>query len=411
MKAKNDEQTRFWAQRQGLRQLLLYFEVGQGSCALACSYCFLAKRGQYARMTVDELHAAVDFLREYAVDSPSIHMFGMEPLRAWDLIVELRRYAPDLPLSMTTSGVLLNDERIAWLTDNDVRIYVYSIDGNAHHHRFRVDHQGRNSWPRAAENLRKLCQTRQVQWVTARASWDPGPEGDYNLVARFTALEELGVRSIQVVPVTDSDTEWDEARVEEAYLRLGEHYRWGRTPSQFVNSMLDRMLAGEEHLDTGHGAGCGTGRGYWAVFPPGNRLALCQLYMEHPEGWIGSIAEGITNPLPFMAISDRVLQWHRTEFKNTERYSCRTCPAFRHCEGVGFCAGIHMQRTGDELLPPDNYCAHLRGFVSAMRKWAEEHRKRYPQRTGILNGALQSDGPCRWQAQGAATDLLEGVTC
>ena len=70
-----------------------------------------------------------------------------------------------------------------------------------------------------------------------------------------------------------------------------------------------------------------------------------------------------------------------------------------------------MQRTGDELLPPDNYCAHLRGFVSAMRKWAEEHRRRYPQRTGILNGALRSTGPCEWQAQGVATDLLEGVTC
>lgn len=384
MKARNDEQTRFWASRQRFRELLLFTGTGAGACNLGCRYCFLSHRGPRTVIPAQVLRDAIDFLREYATGSMRLHFFGYEPTTNWDLIVAAREYAPDISISMTTNGYLLDDKRIDWLNANDVRIYVFSIDGGPEHNRYRVDWAGRPTWGRVAENLRKLCQTKQVTWLTARASWHCGSNGeDYDLVGRFRALEELGARSIAVVPVTDAP--FDERRVEQAYLELGEHYQWGRTPSRYVNEMLERMLRGEENVPQA-GDGCGVGTQYWALLPDG-RLSLCQEYAEKPEGIIGSIYEGITNPLPFLAISDRVHQFHTAVNpypKETERYACRRCHAYRHCMGVGWCAGWHRQVTGDEIVPPDGYCAHLRGFVSAMRQWAEEHKRRYPWQVSVM---------------------------
>ena len=71
-------------------------------------------------------------------------------------------------------------------------------------------------------NLKRLLDTEQAQWLTVRGTWWPS---DYDLVSRFKAIMELGALSIQFVPVTDAG--FDEERVKEAYLELGEFFDWG----------------------------------------------------------------------------------------------------------------------------------------------------------------------------------------
>src|SRR5690606_22384845 len=71
--------------------------------------CFLAKQGEREVMIRETLFRAIDFLREIAVAPPSLHFLGTEPLKQWDLIVAAREYAPDMPISLTTNGHLLND--------------------------------------------------------------------------------------------------------------------------------------------------------------------------------------------------------------------------------------------------------------------------------------------------------------
>ena len=384
-----NETTRYWAKRQRISQLLLFTETGQGSCSMACSYCFLAKRGENKVMARETLFRAIDFLREIAVRSPSLHFFGTEPLKQWDLIVAAREYAPDMPISMTTNGHLLSDKRIRWLNENDVKIYVFSLDGGPEHNAARVDRKGNPTWPIVARNLRKLLDTQQSQWLTVRGTWYPT---DYDLVSRFRAIEDLGARSIQFVPVTDAP--FDERRVMEAYLALGEYYRWGWTSSKFINDMI-RRCQNEEAVPQ-EGNGCGVGTGYWAVSPDG-KLSLCQLYEEHQEiGGIGDIWNGITNPLPLLAISDRVDTFHTSSDpypKQTETYDCSRCHAYKHCMGVGWCAGINRMATGDELVPPDGYCAHLRGMVAACRVWAKRMADRMPpSRSGVLGVRLPVAG-------------------
>ena len=372
--------TKAWAKQQRINSLLLFVETGAGSCNLSCTYCFLAKRGVRKTMTVETLRAAVDFLREIAVGDPSIHFFGTEPLKRFDLIKEARQYAPEMPISLTTNGTLLTRSKLEWMAENDVKIYVYSIDGGEEHNALRVYRNGRPAWERIKRGL-QLALEYQAQWLTARGTWYPS---DYDLVARFKALEELGVKSIQFVPVNNAP--FDEEKVMQAYLELGEHYNWSWTPSRFVNNMIKRMQ--NEDTVPQEGNSCGVGTGYWAVSPDG-RLSLCQLYEESPEHTLGDIWQGITNPAPLWNVSWRVDTFH-TDVNPYPKPQCRSCLAYKHCMGVGFCAGVNRLDTGDELVPADGYCAHLRGLVRAARVWAEKMSERPEGKvlmTDVLRGA------------------------
>jgi sulfatase maturation enzyme AslB (radical SAM superfamily) len=231
------------AKKQKIRELTIYVESGIGSCPFACEYCFVAKRGEHRVMTRQMLMDCVDFLRRVCEKPKALRFFGTEPLTQFGLIQHARAYAPDLEISITTNGWLLNDERIQWLADNDVRIYVYSIDGGPEHHKARRTTDGRETWERVAENFQKLLPS-QGKWITARGTWAPS---DYDLVGRFTSLEAIGAQSIQIVPVVGSP-HWNEAEVAGAYMALADYYGGGDCPSRFIKQALERLESGDTRI-------------------------------------------------------------------------------------------------------------------------------------------------------------------
>lgn len=344
--------------------------------------CFLAKKGKNQVMPVQVLHDAIDWLREVAVSSPSIHFFGTEPTKQWDLLVEARRYAPDMPISITTNGYLLNQERIQWLAENNINVPVYSIDGGPEHNVHRVTRSGKPSWNRVAENFKLLMQTRIAEHITARGTWTPD---DYDLVSRFKALEALGAKSITFIPVI-TDPRWDEAKVAQAYAELAGYYEGGRSPCRLIEQLIEKICrGGDDHPDNG----CKVGYYSWTVTVDG-RLALCHAFEEHREGVIGSIYEGITNLEPFEKISRPVDDFHsiRDPYPKPE---CRMCHAYRYCMGPGFCAEEIWEATGRPSTPPPGYCAHLRGMVTGLRYWAGLRQRKDP------NSVLNQLGK-RWEA-------------
>ena len=334
---------------------------------MACDYCFLAKKGPRRTMSRETLQDAIAFLEDLT-DQPGLHFFGVEPTVNWDLIVEARRLRPSWPISLTTNGLLLTPERIDWMADNDVRVYVYSIDGGAVHNHHRRDTRGRWTWGRVAGNLRYLVQS-QGDWVTARATWTPD---DYDLVGRFRALEALGARSIQVVPDIEAGVEWDEQRVEQAYLELGEHYGWGRTPSRFVDEMVSAIADGKPKP----GYPCNFGRGCWAVMPDGE-LRACQRGER-----IGSIYEGITDAAP---LYESVLCGQIVNSREQLTPECSDCVAFGRCPGVGYCSAAN-RAAGNSAIPTEAHCQHLRGMVRASTVWAQ--RRPTPVHRVIEEGVL-----------------------
>ncbi len=350
------------ARKQKLEQVNLYFDIGANSCVFACNYCWLQKQGRRLRMNIETLRDVIDWMRIVSpIERPRIHFFGMEPLMRWDLIVEARKYAPDLPMSLTTNGYLLDDRKIQWLCDNDVRVFVFSIDGAEEYQALRpLRVKDENSWYRVSENLRKICETKQREWLTARATWDP--ETDYDLVRRFDVLLSLGAKNVEVIPVTTSH--FDEDKTARAYEELAEYFNYRFPPSGTITRMLKRIIQAPESPP---GNSCKTGEYAWGIDPVGN-VYICHGYIEDPGKRITNIYTGKVNWRAFNT-SEIVDSFH-TENMRYPKEECKTCPAYNYCMGVGFCGVWNELATGHADVPPDGYCNHLRGMIKGLKKWA-----------------------------------------
>ena len=106
-------------------------------CNLACGYCLAGANQKMPAMTPVIARRAVDLA--FAMSEAKVLAFefsGGEPFLKFDLMRELVAYIQGHPargarrvyLSVQTNGTLLDDSRVAWLKENDVRIGV-SFDG------------------------------------------------------------------------------------------------------------------------------------------------------------------------------------------------------------------------------------------------------------------------------------------
>ena len=110
-------------------------------CNLRCKYCF-GDGGSYGQeravMTPEVGKRAIDFLIESCGlrKHCEVDFFGGEPLMNMKTVKAVTEYARQreketgkkFKLTMTTNGMLLNDENIKWLNDNDFSL-VLSLDG------------------------------------------------------------------------------------------------------------------------------------------------------------------------------------------------------------------------------------------------------------------------------------------
>lgn len=371
------------ARRQKLNALILYVETGAGSCPLACTYCFLAKQGEIQTMSVETLYRSIDFLREYGQYQPQdptarrLHFFGTEPLKRWDLVVAAAEYAPDLKITLTTNGYLMTEEKIQWLKDHpNVRVVIWSLDGDEHHNRHRVTRAGKPSHAQVVRNLKRYAEVIGLEQVTLRGTITPD---DMDLVSRFAFLESLRPGSVEIVP--DVTAAWDEAEVVAMYRRLGEHYGWQRPGSNLLARLLDAV---QQPNPRPPGNQCGTGYFAWSVSPDGS-LSLCHGWEEYPHMRIGSVWEGVTTTEPFERVSWRVDEFHQAG-NPYPKPECRGCHAYAHCMGIGWCATEFYRARRDPsrpwedpvdmvTVPTDGYCAHLRGLVTAMEHWAAQQNR------------------------------------
>jgi len=105
-------------------------------CCCCCPYCF--EHRAETRMTQDMAFRIVKQLIKNAEEErliPSICYFGGEPMLEYDTIIKpiteyiRKEYKKPFNLQIITNGVLLNEEKIKFLTDNNVALQL-SIDGD-----------------------------------------------------------------------------------------------------------------------------------------------------------------------------------------------------------------------------------------------------------------------------------------
>ena len=143
-------------------------------CNLRCKYCF-GDGGSYGQeraiMSPETGMKAVDFLIKSSGPRKHLEMdfFGGEPLINMKTVKAVTEYArkreqetgKKFKLTLTTNGLLLNDENIKWLNDNDFSL-VLSLDGRKEvHDAMRPDVGGNGSYDRAIKNFHKCLDSRK----------------------------------------------------------------------------------------------------------------------------------------------------------------------------------------------------------------------------------------------------------
>ena len=307
-------------------------------CNLRCKYCF-GDTGEYGGdrelMSKEVGEAAIEYIIEHS--GPRKHcevdFFGGEPLVNMPVVRHVTAYvrrreketSKIFKLTLTTNGLLLNDENIKFLNDNNVSL-VLSLDGRKEvHDRMRPDAGGNGTYDRCIANFRKFVDSRDDKNYYMRGTYTK-----YNLdfTKDVLSMADAGFDILSVEPVVAKDapyglTEAELPRIFAEYDRLTAAY-------------LERHRAGNGffffhfNMDLSNGpcvakrlAGCGAGHEYYAVAANGD-LYPCHQFVGRKKYKLGTV---------FTGVEDHELPRYFRESHVLNKPKCRDCWARFFCSG------------------------------------------------------------------------------
>ena len=314
-------------------------------CNLRCKYCF-GDGGSYGQkravMTPEIGRKAVDYLIK--ASGPRKHLeldfFGGEPLMNMKTVKAVTEYVrrreketgKKFKLTMTTNGMLLNDENIQWLNDNDFAL-VLSLDGRREvHDAMRPDAGGHGSYDRVIQNFHRCVDSRRGGDYDYRGVYTylrgTYTKKNMDFTKDVLSMNDEGFDILSMEPVVMKDSplgfsEEDLPRIREEYDRLTEAYmkrhREGKGFFFFhFNMDLSNGPCVAKRL-----SGCGAGHEYVAVAENGD-LYPCHQFVGREGYRIGHVDEGIT---------DHALSQYFRESHVLNKPKCRDCWSRFFCSG------------------------------------------------------------------------------
>lgn len=279
-------------------------------CNLRCQYCF-AGQGGYGQwrmlMSFDVARRAVDFL--IAHSGPREHceldFFGGEPLMNWHVVQQTidyvhkqeKKHGKKIKMSLTTNGLLLDKEKVKYLTDNHISL-ILSLDGRKEmHDRMRPGVHGEGTYDEIVKNLQYSVANRKGEEYYVRGTFTR-----YNMDFTTDVIDMIdkGFPAVSMEPVVGEDTadysikEEDLPRVKAEYDRLAKLFiareEEGR-PFFFFHFNMDLWKGPclPKRL-----RGCGAGHEYLAVVPNGD-IYPCHQFVGREGYVIGNVYEGLKN--------------------------------------------------------------------------------------------------------------------
>lgn len=319
-------------------------------CNLACKYCFAGK-GEYdgpkGLMSYETGKRALDFLVEQSGTRHNLEVdfFGGEPLLNWDVCKKLveygrsieKKYNKNFRFTVTTNGVLLNDEIIDFC-NKEMGNVVLSLDGRKEtHDRLRITRKNTGSYDMIIDKFKKFAQSRNQKDYYMRGTYT---HFNTDFSKDVIHMADEGFKELSIEPVVCDPSE-DYALKESDLPVLKEQYEI------LANEMLRRYRKGNGFtfyhymidLDAGpcivkRVSGCGVGTEYMAVTPDGE-LYPCHQFVGDEKFLLGDIWNGVKNK--------NVLE----QFENCNVYShkeCKDCFAKLYCSGG--CAANAYHSTG-----------------------------------------------------------------
>lgn len=308
-------------------------------CNLKCKYCF-AGEGEYhghrSLMSIEVGKKAIDFIIENSKHRKNIEIdfFGGEPLMNWEMVKETVAYArqreketgKNFRFTMTTNGVLLNDEIIDYLNENMHNV-VLSLDGRKEvNDNMRPTVNGKGSYDVILPKFKKLVEKRGNKQYYLRGTFT---HHNLDFAEDVKHMTSEGFKEVSVEPVV-APNEMDYAikpgdvdALCKEYERLAKYIvtqtRQG-DGFNFFHFMVDLEGGPCVHKRL---AGCGSGTEYLAVTPEGD-LYPCHQFVGIPEFKMGDVNVGVTNTEM------------RSKFEKCNVYSKDEC---RNCWAKFFCSG------------------------------------------------------------------------
>ena len=308
-------------------------------CNLACKYCF-AEEGEYhgrrALMSFEVGKKALDFLIANSGSRRNLEVdfFGGEPLMNWEVVKQLveygrekeKEYNKNFRFTMTTNGVLLNDE-IMEFCNREMSNVVLSLDGRKEvNDNMRPFRNGKGSYDLIVPKFQKFAQLRGTRDYYIRGTFT---RNNMDFAKDVLEFADLGFSSMSIEPVV-AQAEEDYAIREEDLPRILEEY--DKLAVEYINRQKEGKGFNFFHfnIDLNQGpcvakrlSGCGSGTEYLAVTPWGD-FYPCHQFVGEDEFLLGNVDTGVTN----LQIRD--------EFKLCNVYAkdkCRDCFARFYCSG------------------------------------------------------------------------------
>ena len=320
-------------------------------CNLACKYCF-AEEGEYhgrrAMMSYEVGKKALDFLIKNSGNRRNLEVdfFGGEPLMNWQVVKDLvaygreqeKRYDKHFRFTITTNGVLLNDE-VQEFVNREMDNVVLSLDGRKEvNDRMRPFRNGTGSYDLIVPKFQKLADSRNQEKYYIRGTFT---RENLDFSEDILHFADLGFKQMSIEPVVGDESdpyairEEDIPQIKEEYDKLArimiEREKEGKG-FNFFHFMID--------LDGGpcvakRLSGCGSGTEYLAVTPWGD-FYPCHQFVGQEEFLMGNVDEGIVRP----QIAD--------DFRSCNVYSkekCKKCFAKFYCSGGCMANAQHFHGT------------------------------------------------------------------
>lgn len=355
-------------------------------CNLRCGYCF-ADTGSYgggrSLMSLETGKKAIDLLMKLSKHRKHVEIdfFGGEPLLNFEVCkalaeyghAEAKKHGKILKLTLTTNGVLLDDEVIDWANQHEMDA-VLSLDGREQvHNRMRKFTNGANSYQAVVEPFKRF--------VASRQTWQ---DKKYYLRGTYTHFntdfaddvihmaDDLGFTELSMEPVVAKESLGYALKKEDmpdllaSYDKLTRHYAQREDEGkgyQFFHFNVD--FDGGPCLPK-RLSGCGAGHDYLAVSPEGD-LYPCHQFVGEEDYKMGTVETGIVRP----ELAER-FQTHNVLKKDL----CMQCWARFYCSG-----GCHANnlRYGGGLDEPYLFGCDLQkkriecGIYLGVRRYLKEN--------------------------------------
>jgi uncharacterized protein len=325
-------------------------------CNLACSYCYCRNTKPRGDMSWPTAMKAVEFLlrhsRESGAKSIDIGFFGREPTLRFDTVkavINAARGERDVTFSLNTNGLLLDQEKLGFLTSAVVKIAV-SLDGVwEDHDRNRRDRLGMTSSGILERLLPDLVQYSPA--VYARMTITPANAARFAENAR--AIFDLGFRKLGFAfDLTDDG--WDLEILEALDRSLKEFAAWyaetvinGR---DLTVPAFDSLARGRSVPETG--LFCGAASTLFCIDCDG-AIYPCWRFAGDGEHVMGSVHTGFAAP-PEAHVFNSMSQRHIG--------SCARCPHTGYC---GRCAWVSVRQAAAHDRLTAAQCATAMSAVEA----------------------------------------------